>query len=468
MELRNRKPQPERAGRPLPHSPELERACLAACLLSPELVGRLGLGTEDFHQEIHREIWLGLDALHEGGEPVDLRTLQDELQRRGTFDRVGGLAHLAGLDQDLPSLEHAETYVRRLREYRRRRERIIAGESYLAALYDGGGIAKHEASLRHLLGEVDVDDQSMPTAIDVEAFLSLAFPPRQWLVEGLMQQKDAGMIHAWRGVGKTHFILSLTWALVSGGQFLKFRVPEPCGVLLIDGEMPREDLQRRLAGIVRASPSRRSAPLRILASDMVATGLPSLASVEGQAIVESNLAQFPEIKVVVVDNISTLCMSGQAENDAESWNVVQEFVLRLRRRGISVIFVHHSNKNLSQRGTSKREDILSWVLDLRRPADYQEQDGARFEMWFSKARAVYGEAAQPLDVKLIDTEGGGLDWSWRPAEQSERERALAMLDEGCTPKEVAEELGIHRATVFRWKRRAPSPQEASVPNGEVL
>ena len=442
--------------RALPFSEEIERACIASCLLSPKLFSRLGLGVEDFHLERHKVLWRALDALHVEGDPVDLHTVAEELKKGGDFDKVGGLAYLAALDQDLPSLDHVETYAKRLRVYRRRRERILASEKYLAALYDGkDGIPELENDVLKLLREKDPDEEDIPMAVDVDAFLSLSFPPRQWLVDGLIQEKDAGMIHAWRGIGKTHFVLSLTWALVSGERFLRFEIPEPRGVLVIDGEMPREDLQERLKRIVSGSPGSRRAPLRILAADMFERGLASLATPEGQAIVDANLSAFPEIRAVVVDNISTLCSTGAAaENEAESWNAVQEFVLRLRRRGISVIFVHHSNKNLSQRGTSKREDILSWVLDLRRPDDYREEDGARFELRFSKARAIHGEAAQPLDVQLIDAPGGGLEWSWRPVgpSSSTKEEALSQLEEGLSMTEVAKALGVNRTTVYRWKK----------------
>ena len=39
-------------------------------------------------------------------------------------------------------------------------------------------------------------------------------------------------------------------------------------------------------------------------------------------------------------------------------------------------------------------------MALRRPADYQPKDGARFELHFEKARGLYGEAAQPIEAKL--------------------------------------------------------------------
>ena len=46
-------------------------------------------------------------------------------------------------------------------------------------------------------------------------------------------------------------------------------------------------------------------------------------------------------------------------------------------------------------------------------------------MRFSKARAIHGDAAQPLDVQLVDTPEGGIDWTWRTASLSQREKAIS-------------------------------------------
>jgi putative DNA primase/helicase len=90
-----------------------------------------------------------------------------------------------------------------------------------------------------------------------------------------------------------------------------------------------------------------------------------------------------------------LCRGGK-ENESESWAPIQEWILSLRRRGISVLFVHHAGKGGAQRGTSKREDVLDTVIVLRHPDNYSPSDGARFEVHLDKARGVYGEQAQPL------------------------------------------------------------------------
>ncbi len=37
-----------------------------------------------------------------------------------------------------------------------------------------------------------------------------------------------------------------------------------------------------------------------------------------------------------------------------------------------------------QRGTSRREDVLDTVIQLKRPKDYEPEDGGRFEVHFTK------------------------------------------------------------------------------------
>src|SRR3712207_8895249 len=52
--------------------------------------------------------------------------------------------------------------------------------------------------------------------------------------------------------------------------------------------------------------------------------------------------------------------------------------------------IHHAGKGGQQRGTSRREDALDTVIALRRPADYEPEQGARLEVHLEKARGVAG------------------------------------------------------------------------------
>ena len=145
-------------------------------------------------------------------------------------------------------------------------------------------------------------------------------------------------------------------------------------------------------------------------------------------------------------------MAGAHENDADAWLSIQRWLLRLRRRGISVIIVHHAGKNGEQRGISNREDLLDTSISLRRPADYSPAEGARFEVHVAKGRALRGAPALPFEATLA-AEAGRAVWTVRPIEDVERIRVEALLAEGMSIRDIAEETGISKSTVHRIERK---------------
>lgn len=289
--------------------------------------------------------------------------------------------------------------------------------------------------------------EAAPIAIGLEEFLSREFPPREWVVPGLLQEKDLGMVHSFRGVGKTYFALGVAFAVASASSFLRYDAPQrPRGVLIVDGEMPREELQKRLLELVANSENEVQAPFKILATDMLIDPFPSLATKEGQALVAANL---DGVDLIVLDNISTLCAHGN-ENEADNWEPLQVWLLSLRRQGYTVLLVHHDGKGGSQRGTSKREDVLSQVIQLRRPADYDPKSGAKFEVHLTKARGVSGKAAGPFEAELRSDGNGCSEWIWRPLEDAKRRQVLALYQDGVTnQRDIAKETGFGLGTVNR-------------------
>jgi len=154
------------------------------------------------------------------------------------------------------------------------------------------------------------------------------------------------------GTGKTHVALGVAYAVATGSTFLKWRAPRARRVLVVDGEMPASELRERLQWINGgATPTPRT--LRILPVDMIERGIGTLACPEVQAELDPWLAG---VELLVLDNLSSLT-AALRENDADSWSPIQDWLLRLRRRGISVLIVHHAGKTGGQRGTSRREDV---------------------------------------------------------------------------------------------------------------
>ena len=144
--------------------------------------------------------------------------------------------------------------------------------------------------------------------------------------------------------------------------------------------------------------------------------------------------------LLVLDNLSSLARTGK-ENEGEGWLPVQEWALRLRRKGISVLFVHHAGKNGTQRGTSRREDLLDSILTLKHPSDYSPAEGLRCEIHFEKTRGFMGEDAKPIQVRMELKEGRAI-WSIEDVPKTKEERIIDLLKLGMSVRDIAEEVGL--------------------------
>lgn len=318
---------------------------------------------------------------------------------------------------------------------------------------------QHSQPFETTAGKAEAPHSPILISVDIPAFLDMPMKPRSWLLRDLIQERDIAMIHAPRGIGKIYSATSIAWAIASGTSWLRFAAERPAGVLYCDGEMHAQDLQARFQEISRGMGNEVVKPLRLLSVDAIRLldppacdlVLPSLATVEGQAMVRAELKAHPEIELVIIDSISTLCQTDCNESDPRSWEPMQKWLLELRRDGIATLVLHHGGKDGRQRGTSKREDVMTQVLRLQRPPDYEPDQGARFEIHFDKGRAVYGEAARPLEAQL-STKEGAAQWSWKDLEQSTRERAFALFQDGAKYQEVMEELTISRSHSLRLQK----------------
>lgn len=286
--------------------------------------------------------------------------------------------------------------------------------------------------------------------VTLEKLLSEVFPARGNILAPWLPCQGLCMIHAPRGIGKTHLALGIGYAVACGGPFLKWYAEIARNVLIIDGEMPASVLQERLANIVKSSENELKAKLEFITPDFQPMCMPDLCKADDQAELEDAVA---DKELIIVDNISTICRTGK-ENEAESWLPVQEWALHMRAAGKSVLFIHHSGKGGNQRGTSKREDILDTVITLRHGEDYRHEDGALFEVIFEKARGIYGEDVEPFIAQLSTDEHGVQCWLTESIEESIYKKVLALHDDAFSQKDIADELGKNKSTVSRYLKRA--------------
>lgn len=276
--------------------------------------------------------------------------------------------------------------------------------------------------------------------------IARALPPRAMILEPILSSKSLALVYGPRGIGKTFLGLGIAWAAASGESFLKWRAPQPRRVLYVDGEMAAGDIQQRLAHLGAAPPM-----LEFMLADLNRGPLPDLSQEEGQNQFEESWdGARPDL--LVLDNLASLV--GIRNDDVDSWTGLQRWLLKLRRLGMAVLMIHHANKQGRPRGTSRREDLLDIVIGLRRPGDWQPEQGARFELHFEKARGLHGEAAEPIEARVETGEAGVLRWCWQPAHISDLHRVAALLKDGLNPNQIAKELGMPRATTYRMRKRA--------------
>ena len=57
--------------------------------------------------------------------------------------------------------------------------------------------------------------------VTIEDLISREFPPREIILAPWLRKQSLDMMHAWRGVGKTHVALEIAYAVATGGSFLK-------------------------------------------------------------------------------------------------------------------------------------------------------------------------------------------------------------------------------------------------------
>lgn len=100
--------------RPLPHSPESERAILGAILLDNSLISQAIelLRPDDFYVGSHRKIFLAMIALFERGSEINPILIGEQLKQDGALEQVGGITSITNLTYGLPHFANIAHYAK--------------------------------------------------------------------------------------------------------------------------------------------------------------------------------------------------------------------------------------------------------------------------------------------------------------------------------------------------------------------
>jgi replicative DNA helicase len=259
--------------RPLPQSPDAERAVLGAILESPHTFYRVIslVDTEDFFKDTHRLIFAAIRRMAENSVQIDLLTVKNELAKHAQLEQAGGSAYVSHLTDVVPDVANVERYARIVKEKSTLRRLIVMGNSVMRAALDapsepGDVLNIAEKSLYEIAegttekGFVTLDSVTRRNMMSIEQLheagrlitgVPTGYDRFNEFTSGF-QAQDLVIIAARPAMGKTSFLMNIVGTIGVPGR---------------DGQ-PRGDAERLYtAGIFSLEMSREQIGIRMLSSE---------------------------------------------------------------------------------------------------------------------------------------------------------------------------------------------------------
>lgn len=124
-----------------PHSFEAEQSVLGGLLLDNNAWDRVAekVSEVDFYSRPHRLIFQSMHRLGQLAQPIDLITVQEELERHEQLETVGGFSYLVEIAKNTPSAANISAYADIVRERALVREMISVANEIAEAGFDPQG-----------------------------------------------------------------------------------------------------------------------------------------------------------------------------------------------------------------------------------------------------------------------------------------------------------------------------------------
>ncbi|MBI9112837.1 AAA family ATPase [Maridesulfovibrio ferrireducens] len=212
------------------------------------------------------------------------------------------------------------------------------------------------------------------------------------------------VIHGAQKTGKSFFTFDLLMAIALGKDYdTRFKCSKACGVLLVDAELPGYEIKSRLNNIKALYGNDSDAKnIRIIPMREIGKVLDISQSADQNWIQKQ--IEDSRSKVVFFDNLGKLISPG-AETSPELWRKLEIWIRSLNAKGVSVILVHHTNKDGKIRGTGKISDDADLVVRLSRPEDCDRSQGTAIDVEIVDSRFLHGDQLSPFRVVYSNNNG---------------------------------------------------------------
>lgn len=212
-----------------PQAIDLEEAVLGALMLEKDALSTVIdiLKPESFYSDGHKEIYAAIVELFNNSEPVDMRTVANQLRKSGKLEVVGGSYYIAELTSKVSSAANVEFHARIVTEMAIKRELIrVASEIHHEAYEDTtdvfqlldkteqslfeiseANIRKNYDNMRSLMAQAIHELEERKNHKDGLTGIPSGFSALDRVTSG-WQKSDLVIIAARPGMGKTAFVVS--------------------------------------------------------------------------------------------------------------------------------------------------------------------------------------------------------------------------------------------------------------------
>lgn len=384
----------ESLGKLPPQAPDLEEAVLGALMLEKNALNDVieFLKPEHFYSDVHNEIYTAIIDLFKESEPVDMRTVVNQLRKTGKIEVIGGAYYIAELTSKVSSAANIEYHARVIIEMAIKRELIrVASQIHQDAFEDttdvfelldkteqsifqisDSNLRKNYDSMKNLMYRAIQELQKLKDHKDGLTGVPSGFAALDRVTSG-WQKSDLVIIAARPGMGKTAFVVS---ALRNAA--VDFNIPvamfslEMASVQLVnrmisaEAELEGEKIKRgNLAEhewkqLVHKTNKLSSAPIFI--DDTPALSILELRAKCRRLKAESN------IQVIVIDYLQLMRGEQGGNREQEIASISRALKGIAKELNVPVLALSQLSRGVETRGGDKRPQLS----DLRESGSIEQ------------------------------------------------------------------------------------------------
>lgn len=384
----------ESLGKLPPQALDLEEVVLGALMLEKNALNAVVefLKPEHFYLETHKEIYTAIVDLFKSTEPVDMRTVVNQLRKTGKLELVGGAYYIAELTAKVSSAANIEYHARVVMEMAIKRELIQVASQIQSDAYEDttdvfelldkteqsifqisdSNLRKNYDNMRNLMARAIQELQVLKEHKDGLTGVPSGFTELDRMTSG-WQRSDLVIIAARPGMGKTAFVVS---ALRNAA--VDFKIPvaifslEMASIQLVnrmisaEAELESEKIKKgnlaehEWAQLVHKTSRLSSAPIFI-------DDTPALSILELRAKCRRLKAEHG-IQVIVIDYLQLMRGEQGGNREQEIASISRSLKGIAKELSVPVIALSQLSRSVETRGGDKKPQLS----DLRESGSIEQ------------------------------------------------------------------------------------------------